>query len=145
MQRTKKMSAGGAFQPLAWDGAVLVQTGAKKRAPGKKGVSLPPGGELISVTHLPNPHNKLDAFKREQGIADADWPSRKRDQVKMFLRHHAEPQLRRVLARAAKAVKLGKPVGIVCGFGRDRSPAVAELVMEHAVPGRVRLQHNDAE
>lgn len=125
--------------------AVLVQTGAKKRAPGKKGVSLPPGGVLISVTHLPNPHNKLDAFRLEQSIADADWPSRKRDQVKLFLWHHAEPQLRRVLARASKAVKLGKPVAVVCGHGRDRSPAVAELIAEHAVPGQVRLQHNDAE
>ena len=104
---------------------VIVQTGAKKPGPGKKGVALPPGGVLISVTHLPNPYNKLDAFKREQGIADADWPSRKRDQVKQFLWHRAEPQLRRVLARAEKAIKRGKPVGIVCGFGRDRSPAVA--------------------
>jgi len=125
---------------------VTVQTGAKKPKPGKKGVTLPPGGELISVTHLPNPHNKLDAFQREQGIADADWPSRKRDQVKLFLRHHAEPQLRRVLARAEKAIKLGKPVGVVCGFGRDRSPAVAELIAERAAAGHtVRLQHNDAE
>ena len=125
---------------------VIVQTGAKKPGPGKKGVALPPGGVLISVTHLPNPYNKLDAFKREQGIADADWPSRKRDQVKQFLWHRAEPQLRRVLARAEKAIKRGQAVGIVCGFGRDRSPAVAELVAERAAGGHtVRLQHNDAE
>lgn len=125
--------------------AVTIQTGAMMRARGKKGVSLPPGGVRISVTHLPNPHYKLDAFKREQGIADADWPARKRDQVKMFLWHHAEPQLRRILARAAKAIKLGKPVGVVCSHGRDRSPAVAELILEDSVAGHVRLQHNDAE
>ena len=125
--------------------AVTVQTGAMMRARGKKGVSLPPGGVRISVTHLPNPHYKLDAFKRQQGIADADWPARKRDQVKLFLRHHAEPQLRRILARASKAIKLGKPVGIVCSHGRDRSPAVAEIILEDSIAGYVRLQHNDAE
>ena len=108
-------------------------------------MSLPAGGILIRVTHLPNPHNKLEAFQREQGIADSDWPESKRDQVKLFLWHHAEPQLRRVLARADKAIAQGKPVGVVCSFGRDRSPAVAELIAAYSSSANpVRLVHNDA-
>ena len=112
-----------------------------RRSPTGKSVALPPGGVLISVTHLPNPYNKLDA-------TSARWTPTGPAQARPG-EHPVAPRR----AAAAAGPRQGRegyqawPGGGHCLRLRPhRSPAVAGA--RRGACGRrltVRLQHNDAE
>ena len=109
----------------------------------KRGPKLPAGGVIISVRHLPNPYGKLQEFKFTHNISDADWPQRKRDQVKLFLRTVAPIKLDKTIEKGRKAIESGKSIAVVCSHGRDRSPAVAEMIGALFHPSRVNYEHRE--
>lgn len=115
----------------------------EKKLPLKRGPELPAGGVIISVRHLPNPHGKLQEFKFTHNIPDADWPKRKRDQVKLFLQTLAPKQLDRVIQKGRKEIALGKSIVVVCTHGRDRSPAVAEMIGATFHSSKVDYEHRE--
>ena len=109
----------------------------------KHGPKLPAGGVVISVRHLPNPYGKLHEFKFTHNISDADWPKRVRDQIKLFLRTLAPGKLDRVIKKGQTAIQSGKPIAVVCSHGRDRSPAVAEMIGELFHPSQIKYEHRE--
>ena len=120
-----------------------IQSAASERKfPIKQGPDLP-GGVIISVRHLPNPHRKLQEFKFTRNIPDAEWPKRKRDQVKVFLRTLASARLDRVILNGRKAIESGKSIVVVCSHGRERSPAVAEMIGAYFHPSKIRYEHRE--
>lgn len=126
----------------------LIQSAASK--PGKtrggvirRGPKLPSNGVVLSVTHLPNPHGKLQDFKWEYDISDANWPIGKRDQIKLYLRTLARLKLDRVIEKGRIAIESGKPIAVVCSHGRDRSPAVAEMIGELYHPSKTVYEHRE--
>ena len=123
---------------------VLIQSAASERKlPMKQGPELPAGGVIISVRHLPNPYDKLNQFKFDHKISDTDWPKRKRDQVKLFLRTLAPAKLDRVIQKGRKEIELGKSIAVVCAHGRERSPAVAEMIGELFHPSKIKYEHRE--
>ena len=127
---------------------ITIQSAAIKfsKSPGgviKHGPKISPGGVIISVRHLPNPHEKLQEFKFLHNISDAEWPKRKRDQIKLFLRTLAPVKLNKVIERGRKAIESGKPIAVVCSYGRDRSPAVAEMIGQCFHSSRVNYEHRE--
>lgn len=127
---------------------LMIQTAAAKKDPakGRKGPSLPSNAVLISVVHLPNPHGpRLEKFKTS--MTDSDWREwnqrSKRDRVKFFLEKTAPLKLRAVVHKAQQAIKGGHPLVIVCTAGRDRSPAVAEIVSDSFHCSKVYLVHRE--
>lgn len=126
----------------------MIQSAARK--PGKThygviklGPKLPTNGVVFDITHLPNPYGKLQNFKFTENIPDAEWPIRKRDQVKLFLRTLAPRKLDKVIEKARKEIESGNPIAVVCARGRDRSPAVAEMIGDFFHPSRVFYSHRE--
>lgn len=121
-----------------------IQTAAsQRRLPMMQGPQLPPNGVIISVRHLPNPYGRLQEFKFTHNIPDADWPKRKRDQVKVFLRTLAPKKLDRVIQKGRNSIKLGKSIAVVCARGRHRSPAVAEMIGDGFHSSMITYEHRE--
>tara|TARA_B100001540_G_scaffold316111_1_gene345097 strand:+ start:1935 stop:2330 length:396 start_codon:yes stop_codon:yes gene_type:complete len=127
---------------------LMIQTAAAKKdlSKGRKGPAAPPNALLLSVVHLPNPHGpRLERFKTS--MSDSDWREwnrrSERERVKFFLEKCAPTKLRAIVCNAQQAIQGGRPIVIVCKAGRDRSPAVAEIVADTFHCSKVYLVHRE--
>ena len=114
---------------------IEIQTAGKKTA-GHKGIHGPDpkNNALILYAYtLKNPHGKVPYKICRQAV----------EETKAFLKENCNSKLQKMVERGVNAVKSGRPVVVVCAYGKHRSRAVAEMIGDHFHCSRIYYNHRE--
>ena len=114
---------------------IEIQTAGKKTTKHKylNGPYIPPNALIIHANTLKNPFNSVTSRFCRQSI----------EETKQFLKRECASKTKKMIIKGIEAIKNGKPIVILCTFGKHRSRAIAEMIGDNFHCSKVYYNHRE--